>query len=255
MPRHLPQALRSRGVVSIWCRPATVLCVSLLQLAGLAGQDSECDAHLYLELYRYIPNDHRHWAEWVVCSTHTTAASAGATGAWMRITTDTFHMAHSTIQIAHSTCPIESSLQPMPEVFWTYARTRYRSIVELILEVDNAVSGLMLISFGSNLYFVCLQLLKSIKWVRERGRGRVRKGFRNKGRELWEERERKKETESLKDGGSSPGVQRKQLRAIDPKKEREARKKEMPWGKKTEKKGWEYKSISRGHSTVEYPST
>lgn len=96
VPRHLPQALRSCGVVSIWCRPAVVLCVPLLQLAGLAGQDSEYDAHLHLELYRYIPNDHRHWAEWVVCSTHTTAASAGATGAWMRITTDTFHMAHST---------------------------------------------------------------------------------------------------------------------------------------------------------------
>lgn len=78
-------------------------------------------------------------------------------------TRSTWHIPHSTIQIAHSTCPIESSLQPMPEVFWTYARTRYRSIVELILEVDNAVSGLMLISFGSNLYFVCLQLLKSIK--------------------------------------------------------------------------------------------
>lgn len=53
--------------------------------------------------------------------------------------------------------------QPMPEMFWTYARTRYRSIVELILEMDDAVSGLMLVSFGSNLYFVCLQLLKSIK--------------------------------------------------------------------------------------------
>lgn len=58
----------------------------------------------------------------------------------------------------------------MPEVFWTYARTRCRSIVELILQVDDAVSGLMLISFGSNLYFVCLQLLKSIKWVEERER-------------------------------------------------------------------------------------
>jgi len=51
----------------------------------------------------------------------------------------------------------------MPEEFWTYIRTRYRSIVELIYEVDDAVSGLVLISFGSNLYFVCLQLLKSIK--------------------------------------------------------------------------------------------
>ncbi|XP_016986403.2 gustatory receptor 5a for trehalose [Drosophila rhopaloa] len=52
--------------------------------------------------------------------------------------------------------------QPMPETYWTWSRTLYRSIVELIREVDDAVSGIMLISFGSNLYFVCLQLLKSI---------------------------------------------------------------------------------------------
>ncbi|KAH8287445.1 hypothetical protein KR054_007579 [Drosophila jambulina] len=53
-------------------------------------------------------------------------------------------------------------LQPMPEAYWTWSRTLYRSIVELIREVDDAVSGIILISFGSNLYFVCLQLLKSI---------------------------------------------------------------------------------------------
>nr|XP_016936634.1 gustatory receptor 5a for trehalose [Drosophila suzukii] len=52
--------------------------------------------------------------------------------------------------------------QPMPEAYWTWSRTLYRSIVELIREVDDAVSGIMLISFGSNLYFICLQLLKSI---------------------------------------------------------------------------------------------
>ncbi|XP_052856691.1 gustatory receptor 5a for trehalose [Drosophila gunungcola] len=52
--------------------------------------------------------------------------------------------------------------QPMPEAYWTWSRTLYRSIVELIREVDDAASGIMLISFGSNLYFICLQLLKSI---------------------------------------------------------------------------------------------
>lgn len=103
VPRHLPQALWSHRVLSICCRPAAVLCVSLLQLAGLAGHNTKCAAHLYLELYRYIPNDHRHRAEWAVCSTHATAASSGATGAWMRITTDTSHMAHSTFHNPHST--------------------------------------------------------------------------------------------------------------------------------------------------------
>ncbi|KAH8281278.1 hypothetical protein KR018_007455 [Drosophila ironensis] len=52
--------------------------------------------------------------------------------------------------------------QPLSEEYWTWARCLYRSIVELIREVDDAVSGIMLISFGSNLYFICLQLLKSI---------------------------------------------------------------------------------------------
>lgn len=53
----------------------------------------------------------------------------------------------------------------MPEAYWTWSRTLYRSIVELIREVDDAVSGIILISFGSNLYFICLQLLKSIKYI------------------------------------------------------------------------------------------
>ncbi|EDW05834.1 gustatory receptor 5a for trehalose [Drosophila mojavensis] len=52
--------------------------------------------------------------------------------------------------------------RPMPEKFWTYVRTRYRSIVELIYDVDDAISGITFISFGSNVYFICLQLLKSI---------------------------------------------------------------------------------------------
>ncbi|EDW00096.1 GH12673 [Drosophila grimshawi] len=48
---------------------------------------------------------------------------------------------------------------PMPETFRIYVHTAYPSIVELIDKVHVAVSGIMLISFGSNLYFVCLQLL------------------------------------------------------------------------------------------------
>lgn len=157
---HLSQAHGSRRVVSVWCRPAAIPGVFIFQLAGLAGKDSECTAHLYLELHRYISDDHWHRIEWTVYSTHTPATSARATGAWMRIPAVTFHISHSTYLINSL-----SFMQPMPEMFWTYARTRYNSIVELILVMDDAVSGLMLISFGSNLYFVCLQLLKSIKWV------------------------------------------------------------------------------------------
>ncbi|XP_062138673.1 gustatory receptor 5a for trehalose isoform X1 [Drosophila sulfurigaster albostrigata] len=61
------------------------------------------------------------------------------------------------------TCHLQHAVQqPMPEEFWTHTRKRYRAIVELIYEVDDAVSVLIIVSFGSNLYFVCLQLLKSI---------------------------------------------------------------------------------------------
>ncbi|XP_068159074.1 LOW QUALITY PROTEIN: gustatory receptor 5a for trehalose [Drosophila tropicalis] len=53
--------------------------------------------------------------------------------------------------------------QAMPEAYWTSQRTQYRAIVNLIYQVDNAISGIILISFGNNLYFVCLNFLKSIK--------------------------------------------------------------------------------------------
>lgn len=66
----------------------------------------------------------------------------------------------------------------------------------------------------------------------------MRKGVR-KREESYEkrERERKKERKRLKEGGNSPGVREKQLWAIDPKNERDARKKEMASGRRRAKKG------------------
>uniref|UniRef100_A0A1I8QER6 Gustatory receptor n=1 Tax=Stomoxys calcitrans TaxID=35570 RepID=A0A1I8QER6_STOCA len=52
--------------------------------------------------------------------------------------------------------------QPMPESHWREARRQYMLICDLIEEVDEAVSGITMLSFANNLYFVCIQCLKSI---------------------------------------------------------------------------------------------
>lgn len=53
----------------------------------------------------------------------------------------------------------------MPEAYWTRTRLQYRLICELIEQVDSAVSGITMLSFANNLFFVCIQLLRSIKLV------------------------------------------------------------------------------------------
>ncbi|KAL5291378.1 hypothetical protein ACFFRR_010650 [Megaselia abdita] len=50
-----------------------------------------------------------------------------------------------------------------PESFWERSRLQYRSICILVEEMDNEVSTIVLLSFTNNLYFVCMQFLKSIK--------------------------------------------------------------------------------------------
>nr|QKN21301.1 gustatory receptor [Bactrocera dorsalis] len=52
--------------------------------------------------------------------------------------------------------------QVMPESFWTRTRLQYRLICDLIEQVDSAVSAITVLSFANNLYFVCIQLLKSM---------------------------------------------------------------------------------------------
>ncbi|XP_058975798.1 gustatory receptor 5a for trehalose [Musca domestica] len=52
--------------------------------------------------------------------------------------------------------------QAMPESFWCEIRRQYMLICDLIEEVDEAVSGIIMLSFANNLYFVCIQCLKSI---------------------------------------------------------------------------------------------
>lgn len=50
-----------------------------------------------------------------------------------------------------------------PQSFWERTRIQYRSICILVEEMDDEVSMNVLLSFTNNLYFVCMQFLKSIK--------------------------------------------------------------------------------------------
>lgn len=49
--------------------------------------------------------------------------------------------------------------------FWMSYRFYYREIVNLINIVDIAVAKIVLISISNNLFFICVQLLRSLEWV------------------------------------------------------------------------------------------
>lgn len=49
--------------------------------------------------------------------------------------------------------------------FWSEYRLYYREITGLISLVDNAMSKIILISISNNLFFICVQLLRSLEWV------------------------------------------------------------------------------------------
>lgn len=47
--------------------------------------------------------------------------------------------------------------------YWSEYRVYYREIVGLIAIVDRAVSKIILISISNNLFFICVQLLRSLE--------------------------------------------------------------------------------------------
>lgn len=53
----------------------------------------------------------------------------------------------------------------MPELFWIENRINYRNMCRLCEVIDKAIGPITMVSFGNNLYFVCVQLLKSLKFV------------------------------------------------------------------------------------------
>lgn len=51
----------------------------------------------------------------------------------------------------------------MSAVYWSKRRLQYRRLCILVEHIDNAMSKLTIISFTNNLFFVCVQLLRSLK--------------------------------------------------------------------------------------------
>lgn len=47
--------------------------------------------------------------------------------------------------------------------FWDEQRATYRQVCELIEYVDRVISPITIVSFSNNLYFICLQLMNTLK--------------------------------------------------------------------------------------------
>ncbi|KAH8386167.1 hypothetical protein KR200_002103 [Drosophila serrata] len=53
-------------------------------------------------------------------------------------------------------------LQNMPPTYWSERRIQYRNICILCDKMDDAISLITMVSFSNNLYFICVQLLRSL---------------------------------------------------------------------------------------------
>lgn len=51
----------------------------------------------------------------------------------------------------------------MSEDYWEFRRLQYRSLAELCELVDEAVSPIIIIALGNNLFCICIQLLRSLQ--------------------------------------------------------------------------------------------
>jgi gustatory receptor len=54
-------------------------------------------------------------------------------------------------------------LQTLSESFWKQTRENYISLTQLAETLNHYISHIVLLSFASNLYFICLQLFISLK--------------------------------------------------------------------------------------------
>lgn len=51
----------------------------------------------------------------------------------------------------------------MPEDFWSAHRMYYRNMCELCETIDREIGAITLVSFSNNLWFICVQLLNTLK--------------------------------------------------------------------------------------------
>lgn len=73
---------------------------------------------------------------------------------------------------------LESQITVKSQKFWNELFTGFRIMAELIEKVNDVYGGIILLSFFSNLYFICVQLLLCLKWVL--WRKQLNKSFSNK---------------------------------------------------------------------------
>lgn len=55
-------------------------------------------------------------------------------------------------------------IKAMPEWWWAEARNDYNHLATLTRRVDSHISSIVLLSFATDLYFICIQLLFSFKY-------------------------------------------------------------------------------------------
>lgn len=52
----------------------------------------------------------------------------------------------------------------MSEDYWAIRRAQYRKLAELCAMIDDAISPLTLLAFSNNLFFIAVQLLRSLRY-------------------------------------------------------------------------------------------
>lgn len=52
----------------------------------------------------------------------------------------------------------------MSSDFWATKRQQYRKLAGLCVAIDNAISEITLLAISNNLFFISVQLLRSIRW-------------------------------------------------------------------------------------------
>lgn len=86
-------------------------------------------------------------------------AESGRVGWQYFLTTMPVDVERSTLLTAYC------SQQVMSNEFWRQARETYNDLAILSRQVDEATGKLVLLSFASNMYFICRQLLHSFRFV------------------------------------------------------------------------------------------
>lgn len=56
-------------------------------------------------------------------------------------------------------------VKAMPEWWWAEARSDYNHLATLTRRVDSHISSIVLLAFATDLYFICIQLLFSFKYI------------------------------------------------------------------------------------------